>query len=94
MNSQAILSAITTYRAANAGEIPAIIAIDTQTNSIACYTFAQLEASQDPEWKPVWINHTVLIDFYKDNIPVVIDAVNRTTVRDYLWMLLEYETRP
>jgi hypothetical protein len=36
----------------------------------------------------------VLVDYYKDDIPLILDSVNRTTVRDYLWILLEAETRP
>lgn len=94
MNSQAILTAIAAHRSANAGAVPAVIAIDTQTDAITCHTFAQLEASQDPEWRPIWINYTVLLGFYSDDIPVVLDTVTRTTIRDYLWTLLEIETRP
>jgi hypothetical protein len=94
MNSQAVLNAIATYRSANAGNIPALIVINTAADTIGCHSFVELESSVDPEWRPVWINYTVLIDYYKDDIPVVLDTVNRTTVRDYLWTLLEYETRP
>lgn len=94
MNSQQVLQAIATYRVANSGAIPSLIVIDTTSDTINCHTFAELEASTDPEWRPVWINYTVLVDYYKDDIPLILDIVNRTTVRDYLWMLLEAETRP
>lgn len=94
MNSHQVLQAIATYRVVNGGAIPSLIVIDTTTDAIACHTFAELEASTDPEWRPVWINYTVLIDYYKDDIPLILDTFNRTTIRDYLWTLLEQETRP
>lgn len=94
MNSTAILTAITTHRAANDGDLPAVIAIDTVADTVTCHTFAQLEASVDPEWKPVHTNYVSIPDFYKDDIPMVLDTFTRTTIRDYLWTLLEYETRP
>lgn len=94
MNSTTILAAIANHRAVNAGDLPAIIAIDTVADTVTCHTFAQLEASVDPEWKPVWINYVSIPDYYKDDIPMVLDTFTRTTIRDYLWLLLEAETRP
>lgn len=94
MNSTAILTAIADHRAANAGDLPAIIAINTVADTVTCHTFQQLEASVDPEWKPVWINYVSIPDYYKDDIPMVLDTFTRTTIRDYLWLLLEAETRP
>jgi hypothetical protein len=48
----------------------------------------------DPEWKPVHTNYISIPDYYKDDIPMVLDTFTRTTIRDYLWLLLEAETRP
>jgi len=99
MNSQQVLSAIATYRASHNGETPALIVVDN--NSIECIDYATLvarsQANDDfricDEYIVFVVNYS-LNDFYSNNIPVMLDKYTKTTIKDYMFMLMEAETRP
>jgi len=99
MNSQTVLNSIATYRAAHTGQTPALIVVDG--NTIECIDYATLvarsQANDDfrlcDEYLVFVVNYS-LADFYANNIPVMLDKYIKTTVKDYMFALMEAETRP
>lgn len=99
MNSQSILTAIATYRASNNGDIPSLVIVDA--DNIECIDHATLVARSQAndydrmcdEYLVFVVNHSIP-DYYQDNFPVLIDKHTHTTIKDYLFYLLEDETRP
>ena len=99
MNSTTVLSSIATYRASHSGETPALILIDG--NTIECIDYSTLvarsEANDDfrlcDEYMVFVVNYS-LADFYTNNIPVMFDKYTKTNIKDYMFALMEAETRP
>lgn len=99
MNSQTILSEIAQYRATHNGEVPALVVVDD--NSVECIDRATLVGRSEAndaarmcdEYAVFVINHN-LPNFYQDNFPVLVDKFTKTNIKDYLFYLLEDETRP
>lgn len=99
MNSQTILFEIAQYRATHSGEVPALIVVDG--NTAECIDYATLVARSEAndaerlcdEYAVFVINHN-LPDFYNNNFPVLVNKYTKTNIKDYLFYLLEAETRP
>lgn len=99
MNSQTVLFEIAQYRATHNSEVPALVIVDG--NSIECIDYVTLVARSEAndaarmcdEYMVFVINHNI-IDFYKDNFPILVDRFIKTNIKDYLFYLLEQETRP
>lgn len=99
MNSQTILFEIAQYRATHSGEVPALIVVDG--NTAECIDYATLVARSEAndanricdEYRVFVVNYTIQ-DFYNNNFPVLVDKYTKTNIKDYLFYLLEAETRP
>ena len=99
MNSQTILFEIAQYRATHNGEVPALIVVDG--NTAECIDYATLVTRSEAndvgrlcdEYAVFVINHS-LHDFYNNTFPVLVDKYTKTNIKDYLFYLLEAETRP
>lgn len=99
MNSQTILFEIAQYRATHNGEVPALIVVDG--NTAECIDYATLVARSEAndanricdEYRVFVVNYTIQ-DFYLDNFPVLVNKYTKTNIKDYLFYLLEAETRP
>lgn len=102
MNSQTVINSIASYRSSHSGELPALVVVDENDNTIECIDFATVvERSQEEdllerkhlEYGVFVVNHDIP-DFYKDDFPVLVNKYDKTTIKDYLFHLLEIETRP
>lgn len=99
MNSQTILYEISKYRATHNGDTPALVVV--VENEVECIDYATLVFRSQQidsellcdEYRVFVINYTIQ-DFYKENFPVLFDKRNKTNIKDYLFYLLEIETRP
>lgn len=100
MNSQIVLTAIAQFRATHNNEVPALVVING--NNIECLTYAQVvqrsemnDANRLCDEYLVFVVNYSLPDYYKDNFAVMIENQNfmKTTIKDYLFYLLEAETR-
>lgn len=102
MDSQTVVAEIAQYRANHNGEIPAAVIIDG--NNVECIDYATILARsefsevEDPdrlydEYKVFIINYSIP-GFYENNFPVLVDKYTKTNIRDYLFNLIEFETRP
>ena len=99
MNSQAVMNAIANYRTENGGQIPALLIVHEKNIECIDYnTLVQRSQIVDEhricdEYRVFIINYSIQ-NFYQDNFPVLIDKHSHTTIKDYLFYLLEDETRP
>ena len=99
MNSQTVLFEIAQYRATHNGEVPALVVVDG--NTAECIDYSTLVArseANDParicdEYRVFVINYSI-IEYYLDNFPVLVDKFTKTNIKDYLFFLLEIETKP
>lgn len=99
MNSQTILFEIAQYRATHNGEVPALVVVDG--NTAECIDYSTLVARSEAndaaricdEYRVFVVNYTIN-DFYLDNFPVLVNKYIKTNIKDYLFFLLEAETRP
>lgn len=99
MNSQEVINAIAYYRSKNNGEIPALVVVDDI--SVECINYATLVQRSNnidnericDEYRVFVINYSIQ-DFYIDNFPVLLHKFIKTNIKDYLFFLLEQETKP
>jgi hypothetical protein len=99
MNSQTVLNSIAAYRATNGGEIPALVVVDDI--SVECIDYATLvqrsetidEHRMCDEYRVFVINYSIL-DYYVDTFPVLYNKHVNTDIKDFMFMLMEQETRP
>lgn len=99
MNSQTILFEIAQYRAIHNGQVPALVVVDG--NTAECIDYATLVARSEAndanricdEYRVFVVNYTIQ-DFYNNNFPVLVNNYIKTNIKDYLFYLLEAETRP
>ena len=96
-----ILNSITAYRAIHGGNVPALVVVDTQTDNVECIDYQTLVSrSQANDYERrcdeylVFVVNYGLTDYYANNFPAFIDNYTKTTIKDYLFVLLEEETRP
>lgn len=94
ITSNTILNAIATFRAANNGVVPSAMIVDTASQTVECLTFNQVMTSTIPNIEfCIKVNYGVE-GFYTNDIPCVLDTNNIISIKDYLFLLLEAETRP
>lgn len=99
MNSQEIISAIAGYRSKNDGETPALLIVDGL--NVECINYATLVQRSNnidnericDEYRVFVVNYTIQ-DFYLENFPVLVNKYTKTNIKDFLFHLLESETRP
>ena len=99
MNSQEIIVAITDYRAKNNGGIPALVVVEG--TNVECINYATLvERSNNIDSERICDEYRVFVvnysmqDFYFENFPVLVNKYTKTNIKDFLFYLLELETRP
>jgi hypothetical protein len=99
MNSQTILNSIATYRATHGGQVPALVVVDDATVECIDYT-TMVERSQVidehrlcDEYQVFVLNYSIP-NYYADTFPVLYNKHVNTDIKDYMFMLMEHETRP
>lgn len=94
ITSNTILAAIASFRAANNGVVPSAIIVDSASETVECLTFNQVMTSNEPNIEfCIKVNYGIE-GFYANDIPCVIDTNSVMSIKDYLFYLLEVETRP
>ena len=95
ITSSTVLGAIATFRNANNGLVPSAMIIDTASETIQCLTINNVFASEQPNVKLcIAVNYQNNINYYSADIPIVVDTNTITSIKDYMFMLMEIETRP
>jgi hypothetical protein len=99
MKSQNILQSIATYRADHNGDVPALVIIDD--DNIECIDYSTLllrsetvDAHRVCDKYRVFVVNYNIIDYYFNTFPVLIDKNIITDIKDYMFLLMEAETRP
>ena len=93
MNSQTILQNIAAFRAVNNGAVPAAMIINN--DNIVCMRLNEVLASNEPSIQLcIQVNYTNTPEIYSNDIPVLLDGFENLSIKDYMYRLMEAETRP
>jgi len=99
MKSQTVLESIAAYRATHNGDVPALVIVDDV--DVECIDYATLVQRSEivdqhrlcDEYRVFLVNYNIP-NYYVDTFPVLYNNHINTNIKDYMFLLMEAETRP